>query len=72
MDRHVQPHDELDAGTGGEDEKHLHNGNIDFTIRLAKAEEIKPMMSRKEIFDKMCKENEAIEHLHQLLDLELA
>ena len=51
---------------------YLHNGNIDFTIRLAKAEEIKPMMSRKEIFDKMCKENEAIEHLHQLLDLELA
>jgi len=50
----------------------LHNGNIDFTIRLAAAEEVKPLMSRKEVFDKMCKDNEAIEHLHQLLDLELS
>ena len=51
---------------------YLHNSDIDFKIRLAAAEEIKPVLSRKEIFDKMCKENEAIEHLHRLLDLELS
>ena len=51
---------------------YLHNSDIAFEIRLAKAEEIKPILSRKETFDKMRKENEAIERLRELLDLELA
>ena len=51
---------------------YLHNGNIDFKIRLAEADEVKPILSRKEIFEKMRKENPAIEQLSQLLSLELA
>ena len=51
---------------------YLHNGNIDFNIRLAEGEELKPMLTRKEIFDKMRQDNEAIEKLRSLLDLELA
>jgi DNA polymerase-3 subunit gamma/tau len=51
---------------------YLHNSDIAFEIRLAKAEEIKPILSRKETFDKMRTENEAIERLRELLDLELA
>jgi len=51
---------------------YLHNGNIDFNIRLAEGEELKPMLTRKEIFEKMRHDNEAIEKLRSLLDLELA
>ncbi|MBO4849267.1 MAG: DNA polymerase III subunit gamma/tau [Prevotella sp.] len=51
---------------------YLHNGNIDFNIRLAKAEEVKPVLSKRELFEKITKENHAVEQLRQLLDLELA
>ena len=51
---------------------YLHNGNIDFNIRLAKAEEVKPVLSKRELFEKISKENHAIELLRQQLDLELA
>ena len=51
---------------------YLHNGNIDFTIRLAEAEEVKPIMTKRELFDSMRKENEAVELLRALFDLEMA
>ena len=51
---------------------YLHNGKIDFNIRLAKAEEVKPVLSKRELFEKISKENQAIELLRQQLDLELA
>lgn len=50
---------------------YLKNGNITFSTRLAAAEEIKPILSRREIFDKMRQENDAFEHLRKMLDLEL-
>ena len=50
----------------------LHNGNIDFSTRLAKAEEVKPILSKRELFDKLRKENHALEQLRTALDLELA
>ena len=50
----------------------LHNGNINFNIRLAEAGEIKPILSKREIFEKMRENNSAIEQLRTLLDLEMA
>ena len=50
----------------------LHNGNIDFTPRLAKVEEVKPVLSKRELFDKLRQENHALEQLRAALDLELA
>ena len=50
---------------------YLKNGQITFSLRLAKAEEIKPVLSRREIFDKMRQSNDAFEHLRKMLDLEL-
>ena len=50
----------------------LHNGNIDFTPRLAKAEEVKPVLTKRELFDKLRKENHALELLRSALDLELS
>ena len=52
--------------------KYLHNGNIGFNIRLAEASEVKPILSRREIFEKLRKENHAIEQLAELLDLDMA
>ena len=51
---------------------YLKNGNITFSLRLAKAEEIKPVLSRRELFDKMSETNDAFGHLRKMLDLELA
>ena len=50
---------------------YLKNGHITFSLRLAKAEEIKPVLSRREIFEKMRENNDALEHLRKMLDLEL-
>ena len=51
---------------------YLHNGDIDFTLRLAEAEEVKPIMTKRELFDSMRNENDAVELLRALFDLELA
>ena len=51
---------------------YLKNGDITFSLRLAEAEEIKPILSRREIFEKMSESNDAFEHLRKMLDLELA
>ena len=50
---------------------YLHNGNIEFTIRLAKADEVTKILTKRELFDEMRKKNPAIERLRQLLDLEI-
>ncbi len=50
----------------------LHNGNIGLNIRLADASEVKPILSRREVFEKLRKENHAIEQLVELLDLDMA
>jgi DNA polymerase-3 subunit gamma/tau len=51
---------------------YLHNGNIEFTIRLAKADEVTKIQTKRELFDEMRQKNPAIERLRQLLDLEMA
>ena len=51
---------------------YLHNGNIDFNIRLAEADEVKPMLSKRELLEKISKEKKAIDLLRKQLDLELA
>ena len=51
---------------------YLHNGNIEFTIRLAKADEVTRILTKRELFDEMRQKNPAIERLRQLLDLEMA
>ena len=50
----------------------LHNKNLSLTLRLAEAEEIKPILSRKELFDLIRKDNPAIEKLRLELDLHLS
>ena len=52
--------------------KELHNGNISLDFRLAKMEEVGKILTRREIFDEVRKENPAIEKLRSLLDLNLA
>ncbi len=52
--------------------KALHNKDIQFTLRLAKAEETKKILSKRELFENLRKENPAIEKLRDLLDLELS
>ena len=51
--------------------KSLHNKDIQFSMRLAKAEETKKILSKRELFDNLRKENPAIEKLRQLLELEM-
>ena len=52
--------------------KALHNKDIQFALRLAKAEETKKILSKRELFENLRKENPAIEKLRELLDLELS
>ena len=50
----------------------LHNADITISIRLAKQEEIKPLLRPNELFDKIKKENPAIAKLSEVLLLDLA
>lgn len=52
--------------------KVLHNSDLQVSIRLAKQEEIKPMLSPREAFDKLLKENKAVGKLVQQLGLDLS
>ncbi len=51
---------------------YLHNGHIDFTVRLAKANEVTKILTKRELFDEMCQKNPAVNRLRELLNLELA
>lgn len=50
----------------------LHNGLIQFRLRLAEAQEVRPVMSKREIFDEIRRENPAIEKLRAAFDLQLS
>lgn len=52
--------------------KCLKNGSLQVSIRLAKQEEIKPLLSPKETLDQLVKENTAVGRLVQSLSLDLA
>jgi DNA polymerase-3 subunit gamma/tau len=52
--------------------QNLHNGNIEFTVRLAKQEEIKPQLSRRDLFSKIQHDNPSILKLTTALGLELS
>ena len=52
--------------------KCLKNGSLQVSIRLAKQEEIKPLLSPKETLDQLLKENTAVGRLVQSLSLDLA
>ena len=52
--------------------KYLHNGQLQLHIRLAKVEEMKRILSKKEIYENMLKANPAIDKLRDALGLELA
>ncbi|MCH4146999.1 MAG: DNA polymerase III subunit gamma/tau [Prevotella sp.] len=50
----------------------LHNGNIHLQTRLAKPEEVKKILTKREMFDELRKDNPAIEKLRAALNLELS
>lgn len=52
--------------------KCLKNGSLQVSIRLAKQDEIKPLLSPKETLDQLVKENTAVGRLVQYLSLDLA
>ena len=52
--------------------KELHNGNITLDFRLAKIEEVGKVLTRREIFNVIRKENPAIDKLRSMLDLHLS
>lgn len=49
----------------------LHNGNIQIELKLAKAEEVGPMLTPKEMFDEMRKKNPIVDKMCATLNLEL-
>ncbi len=51
--------------------KHLHNGNIAVSFRLADQGEIKPMLSPREELEKLKRENSSLTRLIETLDLDL-
>ncbi len=48
----------------------LHNGHVDLTLRLAAPSEIKPILSKREIFEMLTKNNKGIRRLVDELGLE--
>ena len=49
----------------------LHNSDIELVVRLANTDELKPILSKREEFELMQKNNPALEKLTSLLQLEL-
>lgn len=52
--------------------KSLHNANIQLTMRLARADEVKRILTKRELFDEMRTKNPAIEKMRELLGLEMS
>ncbi len=52
--------------------KDLHNGQIGLTIRLARQEEIKPMLTPREELDKLMRNNSPVKKLVEALGLDLS
>lgn len=51
--------------------KHLHNGNIKLTVRVAEAAERKKILSPKETFDMLVNDSDAVSLLVEKLELEI-
>ena len=51
--------------------KDLHNGQIQFTLRKAEGSEVKPVLTRKQLFDEIRRDNPSFEKLRDLLGLQL-
>ena len=51
--------------------KELGNGNLDLTIRLAKAEEVKAVLSKREVLAELIKTNSGVKRLIESLHLEM-
>ena len=51
--------------------KGLHNGNIKINLRLAEAGEIKQIMSKRDVFEMLRKDNESFSKLCKNLELDL-
>lgn len=52
--------------------KDLHNGNIQISVRMAEAKEVKQTLTRRQTFDKLQKDSPSIAKLASLLELDLA
>ena len=52
--------------------KRLHNDEITLNIRLAEAEEVTKVLSKKELFEELTSTNPVIERLRELMDLEIS
>ena len=52
--------------------QNLHNADIQINIRLAEQKDIKPKLTRRELFEKMKKENPAIARLSDMFNLDIA
>lgn len=52
--------------------KRLQNGNIELKIRLSETGEIKPILTKRQIFDLIRRNNPAIEKLRTSLELQLS
>ena len=48
----------------------LHNDDIELTLRLARPEEVKKILSPKELYEELCDNNPAIKKLGDLLSLQ--
>ena len=51
--------------------RELHNGNIQIELRLAEASEIKQLLSKRQVFDLLKKDNESFSKLCKNLELDL-
>ncbi|MBR1464121.1 MAG: DNA polymerase III subunit gamma/tau [Prevotella sp.] len=52
--------------------KDLHNGDIELNLRVAKADEVRKVLSKRELLMEMMQKNSAIEKLQSILELELS
>ena len=52
--------------------KNLHNDDIQLNIRLAKGNEVRKVLTKRELFEEMKQKNPAIGKLSELLSLELS
>ena len=49
----------------------LHNSDIELILRLAEADELKKILTKREYYEELRKNNPALEKLSKLLQLEL-
>ena len=52
--------------------KELNNGQIEILWRVAQGSEVKPLMTKRETFEEMKKDNPALAKLCQMLNLDMS